>query len=215
MRAKVGGEIGAADLHLDDLVALVLVAAHLGLQALELLAGVVVAAARIDEHRLVEVAAVEALRQQPPQRLAGDLGHRVPHRHVERAGGVRAVAVAARLLVGHEGLPDGERDRGCRRCVEQRLRVGRHDARDEALAQDAALGVAPVGGEAVADHRLALAHHVGLDRDQADGHGRERDVGVADLRGDRRRGLADARDFHVVIPVPVIPDFVPASGTQR
>ena len=117
-------------------------------------------------------------------------------RHVERARGVRPVAVATRLLVRHERLPDGEGIEVVVRRVEERLGLGRQDARDEPLAQDAALRVAPVGGEAVADDRMPIAQHVGLDRDQADGHGRERDEGVADLRCDRRGGFADTGDAH-------------------
>ena len=212
MRLQIGGEVGAADLHLDDLVALLLVAAHLGTQAFELLARVVVAAARIDQHRGVVPAAVEALREQPPQRLSRDLGDGIPHGHVERPGRMRPVAVAAGLLVGHEGLPDRERIEVVVGLVDERLGLGRQDARDEPLAQDAALRVAAVGGEAVADHRLAVAHHVGLDRDQADGHGRERDEGVADLGRDRRRGFADAGDLHGR-PVTPPPCACPAGST--
>ena len=109
MRLRSVAEIGAADLHLHHPVALVLVAAHLGVQAFKLLAGVVVAAARIDQDSLVRLTAVEALGQQLPQRFAGDLRHGIPYRHVEPARRVRAVAVAARLLIGHEAFPDRER----------------------------------------------------------------------------------------------------------
>jgi hypothetical protein len=79
----------------------------------------------------------------------------IPDGHIERAGGVRPVAVAAWLLVGHEGLPDGDGIEVVVLLVDERFRIRRLDARYETLTQDAALRIAAVGGEAVADDRLA------------------------------------------------------------
>ena len=86
----------------------------------------------------------------------------------------------------HHRGPDRGRGRGCRRWRRagsagsaSRMRGG------EALADQAALAVAAVGVEAVADDRLAVAHDVGDHGDEARGHLAEIDVGVADRRGDR------------------------------
>jgi hypothetical protein len=62
-------------------------------------------------------------------------------------------------------------------------RIGFQDARDEALAHQAALAVAAIRVEAVADDRLAVADHVGDHGHQAQRHLAEVDVGVADGRG--------------------------------
>ena len=95
----------AADLHLDDVVAAVEIAAHLAAQRGEILAGIVITAGGIDEHARIGAAAM-ALGQQTKQRLARDLRHRVPHRHVDGADRDRALAMAARLFVCHQGRPD-------------------------------------------------------------------------------------------------------------
>ena len=95
----------AADLHLDDVVAAIEIAAHLAAQHRQILAGIIVAAGGIDEHPRIGVALV-ALGQQLKQRLAGDLRDRVPHRHIDGADGDRALAMAARLFVSHQGRPD-------------------------------------------------------------------------------------------------------------
>ena len=187
---------GAADLHLHDRVAAVEVAAHLVLQRRVVLARVVVAAGGVDEDLGVGLAAV-ALGQQAEQRLAGDLRRRVPDRHVDRADGDRALAVAARLLVRHHGGPDLVRIEVVAALVEKALGRRLQDAVAEALADQAALAVAAVRVEAVADDRPAVAHHVGDDRHKARGHLREVDVGVADRRGDRLGDLADVDDAHV------------------
>ena len=80
-------------------VAAVEVALHLVLQAFEALAGIVVAAGGVDEDLAGRPAIAVALGQQAEQRLALDLGDGVPDRHVDRAHGDRALAMAARLLV--------------------------------------------------------------------------------------------------------------------
>ena len=75
------------------------------------------------------------------------------------------------------------------------------------LAHQRALAVAAIGIEAVADHRLAVAHHVGHHRDDRTGHLREVDVGVGDRRGDRDRLLPDVDDAHrQILHFPVVPE---------
>jgi hypothetical protein len=147
------------------------------------------------------LAAAIALGQQAVQRLAFYLGHRVPHRHVDGAYGHRAFAVPAGLFVGHHRGPHAVWVEVVALRVAQRVWRGRtrvKHARDEALAHQRALAVAAVGVEAVADHRFAVAHHVGDDGHQAQRHLREVDVRVADGRTDGPRGFADLDDFHGV-----------------
>jgi hypothetical protein len=65
-----------------------------------------------------------------------------------------------------------------------RLSGGLGQARQEAFAHQRALPIPPIGIEAVANHRLAVAHHIGDDGDHRTGHLREVDIGVGDRRGD-------------------------------
>src|SRR5690554_6906447 len=97
-----------------------------------------------------------------------------------------AIAMPAGLLVRHERTPNGERVEIIPLAVDERLWVGLHQPRDEPLTQDAALGIAPIRHEPVADDRLAITDHIRLDGHYADDHGRKRDVRVTDVRCDRR-----------------------------
>ena len=191
----VVGERHAAHLHLHAGVAEVEIVLHLVLQPVEVLAGVVVAAGRVDPRLVVEFPAVVAVGQKLPQRHALGLGHGIPQRHVEHAHRHRALAVAARLLVGHHGGPAlGGIEQAF--AVEQRVGLGLLEARDEPFAQKSLLGIAAVGVEAVADHRLALDLEVGLDRHDARRHLAEVDIGVGDVGADRRDDVADGDDAH-------------------
>ena len=98
----------AADLHLHDVVAAVQVAAHFRLQRGVVLAGIVVAAGSVDEDPRVGLLALH-FGQQAEQRLPGDLGGRIPDRHIERSDGDGTLAVTAGLLVRHHLRPDAMR----------------------------------------------------------------------------------------------------------
>ena len=195
MRMRSSCDRRAADLHLDDVVAAIEIAAHLAAQHRQALARIIIAAGGIDEHARIGFTAM-SLGEQAKQRLARDLRHRVPHRHVDGADRDRALAMAARLFVRHQRRPDLVRIEIVAGFIEQGLRIGLHQARRKTLADQAALPVAAVGIEAVADHRLAVAHHVGDDGDQARRHLREIDIGVADGRGDRFCHFADVDDAY-------------------
>jgi hypothetical protein len=143
------------------------------------------------------LASALAFGEQAEERLAGDLGRRVPHRHVERSDGDRPLAVASRLLVRHHGGPDPVRIEIVAALVEKALGSRLQDAVAEALADEAALAVASVRVEAVADDAPPVAHDVRDDRHEARGHLREIDVGVPDRRGDRLGDLANVDDAHV------------------
>jgi hypothetical protein len=134
------------------------------------------------------------LGEQSKQRFSRDLGHGIPHRHVDGADRDRALAVTARLFVRHQRRPDLVRIEIVSGVIEQGLRIGFHQPRRETLADQPALPVAAVGVEAVADHRFAVAHHIGDHGDEAGRHLGKIDIGVADRRGDRFCDFADIDD---------------------
>ena len=113
-------------------VAGVEMAAHLVLHVGERLARRVPAAADVAEHLVGDLAAVVALGQHAVQRLAGDLGDRVPHGDLDGADRDRALAVAAGLLALHHAGEDFLRIEIVAGGIQQRFRLGLEDARDEA-----------------------------------------------------------------------------------
>src|SRR6185312_10790836 len=157
------------------------------------LAGVIVAAGGIDEDVWIGFYPV-AFGQQPEQRLAGDLRRRVPHRHVDGADGHGSVAMAARFFIAHHRGPDLVGVQVVAGLIEQRAGFGFQQAGGEALPDEAALAISPVGIKAVADHRLAATCHIGDDRDKTGGHSAEVDIRVADRRADRPRDLPHIDD---------------------
>ena len=130
------------------------------------------------------------------QRQVGDFGRRVPYRHINGANCNRALAVTSGLFVGHHAGPDFVRIEVVAFIVNERVRRRFVNARNEALAHQIALTVAAVGIEAVTNDGLAIAHHIGDDRDQAQRHLTEVDVGVADRRFNRAGRFEYVDDFH-------------------
>jgi hypothetical protein len=143
----------------------------------------------------IGLAVIVAVGEQLPERNAFGLGAQIPERHVEHADGHRALAVPARLLVGHHHRPAL---RGLDEALVVEQRIGRRfeQSRDEALAHQALRRVAPVGIEAEAHDRLAVDLAVGGDADDARRHLAEIDIRVADRRFDRRDHVADGGDAH-------------------
>jgi RNA polymerase sigma factor RpoD-like protein len=186
----------ATDLHLHYRVAALDVAGHLGAQAIEALARVVIAACSVDKDPGVGLAGAITLRQHFMQRQSGNFGDSIPDGHVDRADRHGALAMTARLFVVHHAGPDRVRVEVVSGGVTQAGRVGLEHTRTEALADQAALSVAPVGVEPVTDHRLAVADDVGHDRHQAERHLREIDERIADVRADRAGGFEDVDDLH-------------------
>ncbi len=162
-------EAGAADLHLDDVIAALNIGAHLGAECAVILAGVIISAGGIDEDLRICSAAF-ALGKQAEEGLAGDFCHRIPYRHVDRAHRHRALAMAAGLFIGHHRCPDPVRAEIVIGLIDQTCGVCRQNAIAEALADEPALTIAAIGVEAVANDALAAAHHIGDDGNQARRH---------------------------------------------
>ena len=169
---------------------------HLLLEGFEVLSRVVVASGGVDEDAAVGLAVAVAVGEKLEERLAFNLGDRVPNSHVDGADGNRALAVTSGLLVGHHAGPNLGRVEVVTALVEQALGLGLEQARAEAFADQRSLSVASIGVEAVADDWLAIADHVGDDRDQAQRHLGEIDVGVANLRLDGLGFFANIDDLH-------------------
>lgn len=103
-------ETGAADLHLGMTEAEIGEAAHLLRQRGEVIPGIGVAAARVDAHLgCGEGSGAEPAAEKSMERQSGCLGGGIPQRHVERAHGDAALAMATRLLARHHRLPGLER----------------------------------------------------------------------------------------------------------
>ena len=83
--AQVFVEVGAADFLFHHRVTTVDVAAHFVLQIAVVLARIVITAGRVHENLAVGLAVAIAVGQQLEQRLAFDLGHCIPDRHVDGA----------------------------------------------------------------------------------------------------------------------------------
>jgi hypothetical protein len=120
---------------------------------------------------------------------------RIPQRHVEHAHSDGTLAMAAGLLVLHHRRPAFRRVEQPAR-VDEIIRLGVFQPRDEPLAQQPLRRIAAVRIEAEADHRFSVAHRVGEDRDHARGHRRKIDVGVGDLGRDRNDDVGDTGDAH-------------------
>ena len=134
--------------------------------------------------------------EETKQRFARDLGDRVPHGHVDGAYRDGALAVAARLLVLHQGAPDAVRIEVVARIVQQRCGVGFAETRCEAFPDESTLAVAAVGVESIADDGASVAHLVGDDGDQGQRHLREVDVRIRDGGCDGQGYFPDVNDTH-------------------
>ena len=130
------------------------------------------------------------------QRLAGDLRDRIPDRDFDGADADRALAVAAGFLPLHHGGEDFLRREVLAGVVEQRCRIGRQDARDEARAHLRAAGIAAGRIEREARDRLAVADDVGDHRHHRGGHLGEIEARIADVRVERNRAFANVDNTH-------------------
>ena len=99
------------------------------------------------------------------QRLAGYLGDRVPDRDLDRADADGALAVSAGLFALHHRGQNLSRIEILLVFVQQGLRIGAEDARDEAGAHPRPAGIAAGRVEGETGDRFAVEHHVGEDRD--------------------------------------------------
>ena len=192
MRRAVLGDAGAADLHLHDGVAAIEIAAHLGAQRVEVLAGIVVAAGRIDEDARIGASRPSRSASRRNSGLpaifatASQIAMSMVPTATERSPwppGFSFCIIAAQHVVRIEVVA------GRRRAATAGSASSRRGAK--ALADQPALAVAAVGVEAVADDALAVALDVGDDGDEARRHLGEVDIGVADRRSDRLGDFGD------------------------
>ena len=145
---EIVGQRHAADLHLHHRIAGVEMASHLVLQIVAWSCP-----ARTSRRRHSRTLSRRSCRRCSARRaprcsgFSGDLGHRVPHRDLDGADADRALAMAAGFLVLHHHGEDLFRREIIAGVVEQRLRIGLQDARNEPRAHLRAAGVAPGGIE--------------------------------------------------------------------
>ena len=128
------------------------------------------------------------------QWFARDLCGSVPHRHVDGADRDRAFAMAAGLFIAHHRGPNPVRIEVCPGIIQQAFRLCFKNPVGEALADQAALTVAAVRVEAVADDTPAVAHRIGDNGNKARRHLGEIDIGIADWRRDRLRDFTNFED---------------------
>jgi hypothetical protein len=179
--------------HLDDRIAALEIAAHLGTQRIVAFARIVIAARSIDKHTRIRRHAV-AFGQQTEERLVGDFRDGVPHRHVERSNGDRALAMTAGLLIRHHCGPDAVRIEIVASRIEQRRRIGLEQSGRETLSDQPTMTVASIRIEAATDNAPSFALDVGDDGDQTGRHLREVDIRVANRGRDGPGDLADVDD---------------------
>ena len=155
------------------------------------------AAADVAEHLVQHLAAVETLGQHAMQRLALDLGDRVPQGGFNGADGDRAFGVTAGFFPLHHAGEDLGGIDVVAAGVEERFRRGFPDARDEAVAHLRAAGVAAGGVKGKANNRLAVTQHVCNDGDHRRSHLAEIKDRIAQARFQRDGGFTNIYDAHI------------------
>lgn len=88
--------------------------------------------------------------------------------------------MTTRLFIGKHGVPDFMRVQIFAAGIDKRRRIGLQHARNEAVAHQFTLPIAPVGVKAVANDGLAVTYNVRDDCDQAQVHFAKVDVGITD-----------------------------------
>src|SRR5262249_20855326 len=162
--------------------------------------GVVVAACGINEDFGVEAPSAVAVGQETIYGEAGYFCDGVPNRHIQHADGDGTLAMASRLFVAHDRGPDTMGIEVFARFIEERFCGSRFKAREKAIAQEPAGRVASIRIEAVTNDRLAFAHGVGDERENAHSHLAEVDVCVTNLRLDGDNRFTDIDDAHGICP---------------
>src|SRR5258705_11527415 len=140
--------------------------------------GVVVATCGIKKHLGRDASIAKSVSQQSEQGNACALGYNIPNRHVQNTDGHRSFSVASWFLVFHEHLPDSEGIEIFAGAIYDTFGFCGFEPRNKALAQQAARSITPIGVEAEANNSLSFAANIGNDRQHADVHLAEIDVGV-------------------------------------
>ena len=151
--------IRPANLHLYDRVSPVEIRPHLRAQSIEILAGIVVSSGCIHKHARVCLQS-PALRKEAKQRFARDLCHCIPYRHVNCSDGYGAFAMSTGLLIAHQRSPNAIWIDIVLRIIQHRLGIGLMHAWSETLPDQAALTVAPIRVEPIANYGSAVTHNI-------------------------------------------------------
>ena len=133
--------------------------------------------------------------QEPPKRLVLLFRGKVPERGVKEPNRAAAFAMTAELFVRHQNVPGLVRIDAAA-IVGIGSGVGGFQARDEALAQQAAVAVTADRVEGQADERLSVLSHIGVHRECAGRHALEADVRVSRGRPKSDSPLFDRDDTH-------------------
>ena len=135
------------------------------------------------------------LAQALPQRQAHLFGAQVPQRRVEQTHCAGALAVATLFFAAHQHRHTARRvDQAL--VIAQRLGGCGQQARDEALAQQAAFAVAANRVKRQTHQGFAADRLIGADDQCRRGHLVKSNRGVAHRRANRQRGFVDGDDLH-------------------
>ena len=93
------------DFHFHGGIAHTQIALHFLNQSIQALAGIVIAAGRINPGAVIRLTAAKAIRKQAPQRHAFKLGRCIPKRHIQNTNRDRTIAMPARLFIAHHRTP--------------------------------------------------------------------------------------------------------------
>src|SRR5450755_3150354 len=105
------------------------------------------------------------------------------------------------FLIFHEYVPDTKRIQVFAGMIRDSFWLRSFQSRNETFAQQAAGRISAVGIETEANYFFPIAHDVGNQRQNANGHLAEIDICVRDLGFNGDNGLADINDVHSTISI--------------
>ncbi len=190
------GERSPANFYFHDGIAEIKITGHFIAKPVQIFARIVIAASRINKNLAFRDSTAIPVCEKPEQRDTRNFRCCIPDGHVQHSNGYRPFAVTAGLLIAHENVPDAGWIKVVASVIQKRFAVRGTKARNEAVAQEAARRVTPVGIKAESDHRFAVANHVGDESKDTDRHLAEINESVADRRFDRHDRFADVNNLH-------------------
>ena len=184
------------DFHFHGGIAHTQIALHFLNQSIHALAGVVIAAGRIDPGAVIRLTAAKAIRKQAPQRHAFQLGRCIPKRHVQDANRDRTIPMPARLFIAHHRTPSAGRAQPA--FATRQFSLGRgFQAGDEAFREQTWLRITAIGIKAIA-RRFSARTIFHRDGNNTRRHFGKIYIGIGDGAADGHHALADGSDTHGV-----------------